>query len=337
MEGFNQRNENLNNRETKLLPDALTNNYSAFGLLQHTFFGKLKIQGGLRYDTRSISTQAIGLSSVPETYRPAINKNYGSFSGSAGSTLNLTDKLLFRLNIADAYRTPNLAELTSNGQHETRFEIGDINLKPEKSRESDMSIHYHRENFTFEISAFYNNIRNYIFISPTGDTTSSGTGIFRYRQADSFLFGGEADLHYHPGHLNWLHFETTFSTVTGKQDNGNYLPFIPASKLRFELRVEKEKFLTMQKAFISLYTTSVARQNHPAPEETSTNGYTLVDMSAGGSFKIKGQLLSVSVSANNIFDLKYIDHLSTLKEVGYFNPGRNIALSIKMPFAIKGI
>jgi hypothetical protein len=26
--------------------------------------------------------------------------------------------------------------------------------------------------------------------------------------------------------------------------------------------------------------------------------------------------------------------LSTLKEVGYFNPGRNIALSIKIPFTI---
>ena len=59
-QGFNQTNKNLNNRETILLPDATTNNYSAFGLLQYTFFKKLKLQTGVRYDNKSISTQAIG-------------------------------------------------------------------------------------------------------------------------------------------------------------------------------------------------------------------------------------------------------------------------------------
>ena len=75
------------------------------------------------------------------------------------------------LNFAAAYRTPNLAELTSNGQHELRYEIGDNNLVPENAYETDLSIHYHRDNFTFDIAGFYNIINNYIFISPTGDTT----------------------------------------------------------------------------------------------------------------------------------------------------------------------
>lgn len=333
-QGFNQTNTNLNDRETKLLPDAVTNNYSAFGLLQYTFFKKLKLQTGVRYDNKSISTQAIGLQTDPMTYRAALDKYFGSFSGSFGATYNYSEKLLFRANFAAAYRTPNLAELTSNGQHELRYEIGDNNLVPENAYETDLSIHYHKDNFTFDIAGFYNIINNYIFISPTGDTTSSGIYIYKYKQANSALFGGEAGLHIHPKPIEWLHFETTFSSVIGKQDNGDYLPFVPAHKLRIELRAEKENLLFLKKAFVSVYTTTAFNQMNAAPDETSTSSYSLLDLSIGGNIKIQNQLMSVSLSANNLFDRKYIDHLSTLKEVGLNNPGRNIALSLRIPFSI---
>ena len=333
-QGYNQTNTNLNNRETILLPDAVTNNYSAFGLMQHTFLQKLKFQTGIRYDNKTISTQTVGIPSDPMTYRPAIDNSYKSFSGSFGITYNHSEKLLFRANFAAAFRTPNIAELTSNGLHETRYEIGDNSLVPENAYETDLSIHYHNQNITFEIAGFHNMINNYIFISPTGDTTSSGIDIFRFKQANSVLFGGEADLHLHPKPVSWLHLEIIFSSVIGKQDNGDYLPFIPAHKLRFELRAEKENLWFLQKPFFSVYTTTAFIQNNSAPDETATAGYTLADMALGGNLKVKSQFISVSLSANNLFDKKYIDHLSTLKEVGYFNPGRNIALSIKIPFAI---
>jgi len=268
------------------------------------------------------------------TYRAAIDKYFGSFSGSFGATYNLSEKLLFRVNFAAAYRTPNLAELTSNGQHELRYEIGDNNLVPENAYETDMSIHYHRDNLTFDIAGFYNIINNYIYISPTGDTTTSGIYIYKYNQANSTLFGCETGLHIHPKPIEWLHFETTFSTVIGKQDNGDYLPFVPAHKLRFELRAEKEKLLFLRKGFVSGICNTAFNQNNAAVDETATTGYTLLDLSIGGNIKVKNQFLSFSISANNLLDKKYIDHLSTLKEVGLYNPGRNIALSLRIPFSI---
>ena len=334
-QGLNQTNKNVNNRETLLLPDAKTNNYSAFSLLQYTFFNKLKLQTGLRYDNKSVTTQVIGLPETPDTYRPALQKDYGSFSGSFGATYNYSEFLLFRANLAAAYRTPNLAELTSNGPHELRFEIGDHNLAPENSYETDVNIHYHIDNFLIDIAGFYNNINNYIFISPTGETTSSGMNIYRYEQADSYLFGGEAGFHFHPKTMKWLSLEPTFSIVTGKKKNGAFLPFIPAHKLQFELRAEKENLLFLRNAFVSVFTCTAFDQNNTAFEETPTKGYTLLDLSIGGKIKIKNQLMSVTISGNNLFDTKYIDHLSTLKEVGLFNPGRNIGINIKIPFAFK--
>jgi iron complex outermembrane recepter protein len=333
-QGFNQTNTNINDRETKLLPDATTNNYSAFGLLQYTFYKKLKVQTGFRYDTKSISTQAIGLPADPMTYRPALDKSYGSFSGSLGSTYNFSEELLFRVNFAAAYRTPNLAELTSNGQHELRYEIGDQNLVPENAYEADLCIHYHKENYTIDIAGFYNIVNNYIFISPTGDTTVLGIDIFRYKQANSVLFGGEAGLHIHPKPIKWLHFKATFSSVIGKQENGNYLPFVPANKLKFELQTEKEKLLFLHNAFISINTSTAFNQNNAAPDETTTKGYTLLDLSVGGNIKIKNQMVSLSIGASNLLDTKYIDHLSTLKEVNLYNPGRNISLSLRIPFGL---
>jgi iron complex outermembrane receptor protein len=334
-QGLNQINSNINNRETILLPDAEINNYSAFGLLQYTFFKKLKIQTGIRFDSKSVSTQSIGTQADPESFRPAIKKDFGSFSGSMGATYNYSESLLFRANFAAAYRTPNLAELTSRGPHEMRFEIGDQNLVPENSYETDFNIHYHIDNFLVDIAGFYNVINHYIFISPTGETSSSGMNIYRYQQADSYLVGGEAGFHYHPESMKWLSFEPTFSLVTGRQKYGANLPFIPAHKLESELRAEKENLLFMKNAYISFYTGTAFRQSNTAPDETVTKGYTLLDLSIGGNIKIQNQLISISLSANNLFDKKYIDHLSTLKEVGLYNPGRNISLSLKVPFKVK--
>lgn len=335
-QGYNQTNENLNHRDTKLLPDAIINNYSAFGLLQYTFFKKLKLQTGIRYDNKSISTQAIGLPADTMTYRAALDKYFGSFSGSFGATFNYTENLLFRANFAAAYRTPNLAELTSNGPHELRYEIGDQNLVPENSYETDLSIHYHIDNFIFDLAGYYNIINNYIFISPTGETTISGMDIYKYQQVNSRLWGGEIGLHFHPMPVKWLSFEPTFSFVTGKQENGVCLPFIPAHKFHFELRAEKEHLLFLQKAFASVFTTTAFNQNNIAPNETITSGYTLLDLSIGGNIKTGNQLISVSISATNLLDKKYIDHLSTLKEVGLFNPGRNVSLNLKIPFEVTG-
>ena len=331
-QGFNQKNSNVNLRETILLPNANTNSYAGFGLVQYTFFTKMKVQAGLRYDTKTISTVAVGQALDSETYRSALDKNYGSFSGSIGATYNLTGQLLFRANFASAYRTPNLAELTSNGQHETRYEIGNPNLVPENSYESDLSLHYHSDNFTFEVSGFYNSIHNYIFISPTGQNSGTGIPIYRYKQSNSSLTGGEAGIHIHPKPIQWLHFETTFSTVKGVQENGDYLPFIPAHKLRFELRAEKKELLFMKNTFVSLCTVTAFQQNQAAPDETTTSGYTLTEFSVGGNLQLNKQLVLLSLGANNLFDVRYVDHLSTLKEVGLFNPGRNISLSIKVPF-----
>lgn len=333
LQGLNQKNTNLNNRETILLPDANTDNYSAFGLVSRTFFEQLKMQVGLRYDFRKIETKEWGeITAI--NYHPTLSRDYDSFSGSLGGTYSVSEKLLFRVNFAAAYRTPNLAELTSNGKHETRYELGNPDLVPQNTFESDISTHYHADNFSFDLAGFYNGIKNYIFIAPTSEYTAEGDRIYKYQQSNANLYGGEAGLHIHPEPVEWLHFEGTYAMVIGKQSSNDYLPFIPADKLNLELRAEKERLAVLYNAFLSVSSQIVMDQNYPAPDEERTGGYTIYNIGLGFNLKAGSQMLALSMGVNNLFDRKYIDHLSTLNEVNYFDPGRSFTLSLRIPFTI---
>ena len=330
-QGFNQKNNNLNSRETVLLPNATTDNYSLFGLFQWDFWEKLKIQTGLRYDKKFIQTESVGQVSDAD-FRQALDKNYNSFSGSLGGTYHISNTWLLRLNTASAFRTPNLAELTANGPHETIYEKGDDTLVPEKSFEADISFHYHKPNGTFDLAAFYNSITDYIFIAPTGSESPSGLPVYQYNQANSYLYGTEIGWHFHPKNLDFLHIESTFSSVIGKKSDGEFLPFIPAHKLNFDVRLEGKDGTFLTEPFVAVHSHSAFKQNNIAPDESKTDTYTLFDITAGGSFKVNQQKFIFNFGIHNLLDTKYIDHLSTLKEVNYFNPGRNFTVSLKIPF-----
>jgi len=333
LQGMWQNNRNRNNRASQFLPDADVNNLGFLGLAQFTFFKKLKLQGGLRYDMYKTETFALGTEGTASYHAP-VSRDFTSINGSIGATYNISDKLLLRANVAKAYRVPNLSELTSNGMHGNRYEIGRENLNPETAYETDISMHYHGEYLSFDLAAFHNQIDNYIFISPTSGTTASGVSIYRFSQTNANLFGGEAGLHFHPKSMPWLHVQATYSTVTGKQQNGNYLPFIPAQKIRYEVRAEREKIGFLLNPNIKISALSALKQNYPSPFEASTDGYTLLNAGLNADIKVSNQYLNIGLSVNNIFDTKYFDHLSTLKPMNYYNQGRNISLSLKIPFGI---
>ena len=141
------------------------------------------------------------------------------------------------------------------------------------------------------------------------------------------LYGGEFGFHLHPHPLDWLHFETNFETVTGKQDNNSYLPLIPANSLNNFIRFEFENNAIKQgHGFFGLKT--VFNQNNFSEFETKTAGYNLVSAGLGGTMSLFNNELNISIAGNNLFNKKYISHLSRLKPDGIFNIGRNFSLGL---------
>ncbi len=325
VQGMSQTNKNLG--EEILIPNAKTNDFG-FLITSNYEFGKNVLQAGLRFDNRTIKTETHG-EIGEEGYFEAINKKFQSFNASLGYKTNLFEKVTLRANLASGFRAPNLAELTSNGVHEgsNRYEIGNSNLKNEQNIQADLNIEYGNSHFEFFVNGFYNHINNYIFISPTSDYIDDNL-VFNYSQANSALYGGEAGIHFHPHPLDWLHFTSSFESVTGKIDNGDNLPLIPANKINNTLRLEVDSVQWLKKMYFSLNLETYFKQNNVSLFETATNDYSLLNFGLGGNLVLSKFKFEFTVSGNNVLNKEYISHLSRLKNDGIPNIGRNIMVGI---------
>jgi hypothetical protein len=61
--------------------------------------------------------------------------------------------------------------------------------------------------------------------------------VFDYIQDNAKLYGGEIGLHFHPHPLDWLHFETSFETVTGKMEITSF-PLTMEQLIRTEFKIK---------------------------------------------------------------------------------------------------
>jgi iron complex outermembrane receptor protein len=325
IQGMHQTNTNFG--DEYLIPDAMTNDFGVFGTVNYEWETNV-LQAGLRFDKRQITTEENGTLGE-EGYFKAIDKSFDSFNASLGYKTTFADDLTFRFNLASGFRAPNLAELTSNGVHEgtNRYEVGNSELKTEQNLQTDLNLEYKTDHFEFFANGFYNHINNYIYTAPAG-TQIDNNDVFEYIQNNAKLYGGEVGLHFHPHPIDWLHYETSFETVTATKQNGDYLPLIPANNWNNTIRAEFKIKNWLQEGFASFNVNTTLNQNNVSGFETKTNGYTLVNLGLGGTVKLGKTAFDVNLNGNNLFDKSYIAHLSRLKTDGIPNIGRNVVLGV---------
>lgn len=325
VQGMQQTNLNL--AEEILIPDATTSDFGVFGTANYEW-KKNVIQVGLRWDNRKITTTEHGIIG-DEGYFAAINRKFQSFNSSLGLKSSLRENIILRLNLATGFRAPNLAELTSNGVHEgsNRYEIGNSALQNEQNFQTDLNLEYRNSHFELFLNGFYNHITNYIFIAPNGNQIN-GNDVYDYLQANANLYGGEAGIHFHPHPIDWLHITSSFESVTGKKQNGENLPLIPAMKWNSSIKTEFKSTKWFQEGFAVLNLEHYLNQNNPGLFETNTTDYTLLNLGFGGQIRLGKMAFDVNINANNLLDKRYISHLSRLKNDGIPNMGRTVVLGI---------
>ena len=329
IQGMYQTNDNLG--EEYLIPNAKTNDIGVFATTNYQWKSNA-IQAGLRYDNRKISSESQGILGDEGSFT-ALDTSFDSFNASLGYKTDLVQNLTLRMNIASGFRAPNLAELTSNGVHEgtNRYEIGNTNLKTEQNIQSDVNLEYGNTHFEFFVNGFYNHINNYIYTSPTGEILEENA-VFEYTQDNAKLYGGEIGLHFHPHPLDWLHFESSFETVTGKNENSDYLPLIPANNWNNTIRTEFRQKKWLKNGFAAFNVSKTFNQKNISGFETGSDGYTLVNLGLGGTIAFGKNSLDLHLNANNLFNKTYVAHLSRLKTDGIANIGRNISLGVNFSF-----
>ncbi|PHS67921.1 MAG: TonB-dependent receptor [Flavobacterium sp.] len=325
VQGIYQSNTNLG--EELLIPDATKNDFGVM-TTTHYHIGDVGLQGGVRFDTRTITTEAAGTLGEQDYIAP-IDKSFSSFNAAIGAKFDILKYILTRINFASGFRAPNIAELASNGIHEgtNRYEIGNANLNNEQNFQADVALEFNNDHIEVFANGFYNHINDYIFIEPTNEIIENNQ-VYRYSQNNAYLYGGEFGFHFHPHPLDWLHINSSFETVTGKLTNGDYLPLQPANSLSNTVKIDLNDFGFLKKSFFSTTYKNTFNQNNISEFETLTQGYNILNMAIGTQITLTNFKAIIGIQATNLTDEVYISHLSRLKVDGIENIGRSINFSL---------
>lgn len=325
-----ERNDNYGKR--KIVPDAWMLESTVSTYLKH----KLKlfvIEYGVGAGFRSIKTFLTPHVNTEDKEIAPFSQTRYFGNGMFGVGFNPSAHWNLKLNSATGLRAPNLAELSSNGLHEGiyRYEIGNPNLKNEQNLNIELSIDYSGKCFQIGVTGFYNYFFSYIYLEPTTEEWF-GFPVARFKQHNAALYGGEATFAFTPKHVKGLKLTAVYSGLVGKLDNGDYLPYIPAQRVKPELRYDYLGTKKWKSAYGFVNTNIVMQQTLLNPAETKTPSYTLLN--AGVGFEVKSGRLryDVSVTAKNILNKAYVDHLSRYKPLGLLNIGRNISINCKINF-----
>jgi iron complex outermembrane receptor protein len=329
LQGYGKFNRNLSDATSMIIPAYVLNTNAVYSLLKWNAFRGFYLQTGLRYEMSGVKIPSQDYYNLFQTDTSLFFHN---LSGSFGATYKVSNDLNLRLNFASGYRMPNLPELTQYGVHGYRFEEGNMDLKSQRSYETDFSVHYHTNKFLFDIAAFYNKINDYIFLSPTNDTSTNGMQVYKYLQSNAEIYGFETGMEYFP--IDNLDLKLSYNYTLGRQEKG-YLPLIPQNKLRIKFVYHLPDFLIFRQTSLSLSDVYAFAQNNVSQYENRTAAYDLLNFHFDFKNRIGKQLMMWEFGCNNIFDQKYNDHLSTLKDVGYFDMGRSFFVSLKLPLEMR--
>ncbi len=299
------------------LPPNQTEQYGLF-TLQEIDLGALSLEAAGRYERTEVSSNTAG-----------IERDFDAVSLAAGLSYEITPTARAGFNLSRAERAPSAEELFSNGPHiaTQAFEIGDPNLVKERSLGGELFFRAQLPRLRFSGSLYYNRFDNFIFEAATGEEEDE-LPVFQYFQRDATYWGFEAGVSAAVlDGAGWRLVADGVADYTRAtlEEDGGPLPRIPPLRLLGGLEFQTGAFdarAEVEHAF---------EQERVAQFETPTDGFTLVNASLTWRPWGRANPTSLTVSANNIFDLDVRRHASFTKD---FVPqaGRDIRLAARVSF-----
>ncbi|WP_442587542.1 TonB-dependent receptor [Pedobacter sp. AW31-3R] len=268
-----------------------------------------------------------------------LSRSFNSFVWSAGVNYN-PGKFSLKFNMGKSFRMPIAKELGANGvnYHYFSYEKGNAALSPEQSYQADVSLQWTDERWSVQLSPFYNYFPNYIYLNPTAEhdfTYGAGNQVFQYAQSKVERFGAELQVKYKLSNS----FSTTVlgeylsATQLSGDKKGYTLPFSPPASALFNLTYAPADGDFLKGTYVSADYRLTASQHNIVPPERETPGYQVLNIQAGTQLKMKGTAFQLSLQVQNLMDTRYLNHTSFYRLIALPEAGRNIVLSLKVPFS----
>lgn len=346
-----QRQENLRGGFEFLLPDFRTFRSGVFSLSEWHWGKAWTLNGGLRLDYGANDTdffrQWVWNSNeqiIDSLIAPLTDQAFFNWSGSFGASLRLYEgHWILKGNLGKSFRVPYPAETVSNGIHHGTFrhEVGTPDLASEHGYQLDLSVDAQFKRFTGNLSVYFNYFDNYIYLGPTfparfSPLPESGQ-IFQYRQDDAIYTGFEYQWNWKilPG----LSIEQVGDFVQSYNiSTGLALPFTPQPALKHNLRYTIAEKGALEELFFeaghSYYFAASGRYRIDRSEQP-TPAYQLWQAGAGLRASIRKQPFQINFQVQNLLDTFYLNHLSRYRLINVPEQGRNVVLSVKVPFSGK--
>jgi iron complex outermembrane receptor protein len=253
------------------------------------------------------------------------DRSFTGFSGAAGIRVATWNGGSFVANYSHSYRAPALEELYNLGPHRGNlaFEIGNADLERELGNGVDFGIRHSSKRVRFEANGFYYNIKDFIFLAPTGDV-EDGLTVAEYDQGTTRYVGTEArlDAALHPA--VWLNLGLDYVNAELTSTN-TPLPRIPPLRGRVGLEFRYKGLLLNPEVVMANH------QDRLFPSETPTAGYAVFNLSGSYLFAQQHAAHIISFNFFNAGDTLYRNHLSFIKE---FAPemGRGLRVTYTVRF-----
>jgi iron complex outermembrane receptor protein len=300
------------------VPRNLTEQLAAF-TLQEWHIGRFGLEAAARYEHSRVKAPFIGQ-----------NRSFGAVSGALGANYAITDQVKFGVSVSRAVRAPSAEELYSDGAHVATqaYELGNAALKKEASWGAEASLKLSSENISASLTGYSNWFDNFIYSSATGDH-DHGLPVFQYFQRDARVWGFEAEARanlFKAGDYTVAIdgvADMTRATIKGGLDE--HAPRIPPLRLLGGVEVSSDA-LTLRGEV-----EWTDKQHRVSDYETETKGFTLVNASLDFRPLPDQKNLTISLQANNIFDVEARRHASFTKDYVPLS-GRDFRVQIRTTY-----
>lgn len=316
----------------QLIPNFRQYNMGLF-VLEHYIEERYELEAGLRYDYQYIETFRFENGGVVQE-----DFDYQNLSAALGGMWRVTDQNEFRLSASSAFRAPNVNELFSDGVHQgvSSYELGDRTLKPEVAYNLSLSWLHQSERLSTELSIYNNYISNFIYLEPqfpeTILTIRGAFPLFAYQQVNARFRGVDASINYQLAE-DWNWSAKGNIVRASNTDTDEWLVLIPADQASTQIRWSgfRRKAMTGYLLAGISYTAEQTRFPENTDFAPPPPAYTLVQAEAGIDWTVNKQVLSLSIGAENLGNVRYRSYLNRFR---YFTdePGQNWILRLNYQF-----